>query len=329
MLKLFLEFVVKRHQIHLKRMNGQAKPWTTDPILQNYRFTNVFREYDRETRNLIRLVHKSDKLNWYEKLINIILFRLWNKAETFEGLGGPWSFSSFTSQESFMNALASALQRAETVGATNSWFTGAFMTSGLNQGLRKIEIYEQKAIDYPNFLRPLFGAAKAFLYIVYLIHKKPHQPAFIDSPEHVLELCEQVSGVGDFLSYQMFVDMTYLDWFPFSENEFVVSGPGCHMGLNFLFDDGFGNSIDPRNGYSDEELLYWLRDNQDRFFADMNLNPASVFWDRPKGDQRLNIMSLENCFCEFSKWVRLYRGQSAKLRPFQGGDRHGAALGLS
>ncbi len=42
-------FVHERHQIYLRRQAGQPKPWTANPILQQYRFTNVYRELDRVT----------------------------------------------------------------------------------------------------------------------------------------------------------------------------------------------------------------------------------------------------------------------------------------
>lgn len=39
----------ERHAIYLRRRAGRPKPWTNDPVLQNYKITNVFRELDRTT----------------------------------------------------------------------------------------------------------------------------------------------------------------------------------------------------------------------------------------------------------------------------------------
>lgn len=39
----------ERHAIYLRRRAGQPKPWTDDPVMQNYKITNVFRELDRTT----------------------------------------------------------------------------------------------------------------------------------------------------------------------------------------------------------------------------------------------------------------------------------------
>ena len=45
----FFAYARKRHEIYLKRKAGEPPPWTDDPILQQYRFTNVFRELDKTT----------------------------------------------------------------------------------------------------------------------------------------------------------------------------------------------------------------------------------------------------------------------------------------
>jgi hypothetical protein len=45
----FFAYARERHQIYLNREQGQPKPWTEEPVLQQYRFTNVFRELDKTT----------------------------------------------------------------------------------------------------------------------------------------------------------------------------------------------------------------------------------------------------------------------------------------
>jgi len=35
-------YMNERHSIWMKRNKGEQKPWTQDPILQQYKFTNVF-----------------------------------------------------------------------------------------------------------------------------------------------------------------------------------------------------------------------------------------------------------------------------------------------
>jgi 5-hmdU DNA kinase, helical domain len=43
----FVDFVAEREQVRLRRAAGQPAPWTEDPILRTYRFTNIRRRDDR------------------------------------------------------------------------------------------------------------------------------------------------------------------------------------------------------------------------------------------------------------------------------------------
>ena len=47
--KRLFAFANERHMIYRRREAGESPPWTADPILCNYRFTNVYRELDRVT----------------------------------------------------------------------------------------------------------------------------------------------------------------------------------------------------------------------------------------------------------------------------------------
>ncbi len=48
-LKRFLYWIEERHTIHLKREEGEKRPWTKDNVLRNFFFTNPFRENDKVT----------------------------------------------------------------------------------------------------------------------------------------------------------------------------------------------------------------------------------------------------------------------------------------
>ena len=46
MVELYQHMVRERHQIWLARQNGATYPWTSDPVLANRKFTNMFRVLD-------------------------------------------------------------------------------------------------------------------------------------------------------------------------------------------------------------------------------------------------------------------------------------------
>lgn len=121
--------------------------------------------------------------------------------------------------------------------------------------------------------------------------------------EEVYKVLCTVPGISAFLGYQIFVDFTYMDEFPFSENEFTVAGPGCQKGLDSIFLD--------TDGMTPEECLFWLRDNLDWLFTErlgLEWSPEKLFQDLPKYDRYMNVMSLENCMCEFSKYMKVKHG---------------------
>jgi hypothetical protein len=43
------DWIQERHRIYLEKAAGAPPPWTTDEIMQTYRFCNVFRELDKVT----------------------------------------------------------------------------------------------------------------------------------------------------------------------------------------------------------------------------------------------------------------------------------------
>ena len=48
------QFACERHRVYLRRVAGDAYPWTSDSVLLEYKFTNAFRAADRVSQYLIR-----------------------------------------------------------------------------------------------------------------------------------------------------------------------------------------------------------------------------------------------------------------------------------
>ena len=68
-LSLLYHYINERYKIHLlKDIYVQPKPWTDDPILKSFRFTNIRREHDTETKWVIEHIAKS-KLSYSSKLL--------------------------------------------------------------------------------------------------------------------------------------------------------------------------------------------------------------------------------------------------------------------
>ena len=50
----FFDYCKKREAVRIKRESGDVYPWSDDPILQNGRFLNVFREDDKVSKSIIK-----------------------------------------------------------------------------------------------------------------------------------------------------------------------------------------------------------------------------------------------------------------------------------
>ncbi|GIT32189.1 MAG: hypothetical protein Ct9H300mP2_2680 [Candidatus Neomarinimicrobiota bacterium] len=57
----FFDFCREREKIRFAREAGTPAPWTDDPILQQGRFLNVFREDDRGSKAILNFCQKLRK----------------------------------------------------------------------------------------------------------------------------------------------------------------------------------------------------------------------------------------------------------------------------
>lgn len=285
-------FIKRRYIVHLRKdVLNLSPPWTFDEVLQQFRFTNIRREHDRETKWLIKNITDNPKLCYEDKLLNCVLFRLYNKHETAELISMPIEFygeyKGHWDPEWYRSLFEAALVEDPNI----VFFTAAFHTVGMKLTLQKVTGEDYAPMRILKFMKLLLDDG----FTSKLKKCKTQEEAF--------KVITSYNGIGSFLGYQMFVDMTYVKEFPFSENEFTVAGPGCIMGLNYLFES--------RDGMTYEECLFWLRDHLDELFREelgKDWDPKKVFWDLPEEDRCFNVMSLENCFCELSKYIRAKSG---------------------
>src|SRR6266478_649284 len=77
----YWRFAVERQATFLRRLNN-IQPWTLDPILKTFKFTNAYRASDRVSQYLIREVANCGDQTPDEVFFRIILFKLFNKIDT-------------------------------------------------------------------------------------------------------------------------------------------------------------------------------------------------------------------------------------------------------
>ena len=83
--RAFFGFCREREQIRLRRERGDAPPWSEDPVFQQGRFLNIFREDDRGTKALLRFVGPS--AHDLPDLVHALFFARWcNRQTTLDSL---------------------------------------------------------------------------------------------------------------------------------------------------------------------------------------------------------------------------------------------------
>jgi hypothetical protein len=97
--------------------------------------------------------------------------------------------------------------------------------------------------------------------------------------------------IGNFMAYQMAIDLNYSPLFDFDENEFSVAGPGAIRGIRKCFD----NMGDKNN----EQIIMWMVENQEKEFKRLELNFLDL-WGR-----KLHAIDCQGLFCETDKYCRV------------------------
>ena len=83
-LRLFFELMHERQLIWKRRfIDKKERPWTENKIFQESKFTNVYRELDRNSQWQIKNILLDDKLNLKNLIWKLMVFRFFNNPETF------------------------------------------------------------------------------------------------------------------------------------------------------------------------------------------------------------------------------------------------------
>lgn len=269
----YWKFAAKRQDIFFNKINN-ITPLTSDPILVRHRFTNVYRASDRVSQYLIRNVIYKNGLNFTKNdlLLRILLFKIFNKISTWEYLESQ--VKSIT-VENFDSKLYSKLL-SEAKDAKEVIYSGAYiMTSG-----KSIFGYDFKHENHLELIRQ---------YVQNGILLESIEEA--KSMEEVYKVLLSVPTFGSFLAYQYTIDINYSTVINFSEMDFVKAGPGAKDGIKKCFID--------RGEYSDEDIIKYMCDIQERQFDLLDLDFKDL-WGR-----NLQLIDCQNLFCEVDKYSRV------------------------
>jgi hypothetical protein len=116
----FFSFMRERENVRLRKEAGDFFPWTDDPILRDFKFTNVHRHHDKTSR-VLREKFYTPKFDHEPRdiLMNAALFRYFGTWEFAEAIGWQrWDKFDF---KGIIDLAAKRLANKERV------FTGAYV----------------------------------------------------------------------------------------------------------------------------------------------------------------------------------------------------------
>ena len=293
-LEILCKWIRERYLVHLKKdVQKLPAPWSDWDIMRELRFTNVLRKHDKESKYVINSTYLNSELSIEEKILNAFVFRAYNKHETYSLVGFPRKRQLITWDE--VLAMEEKIKKKRLEHPTYCFCTSAFNTGGIKTCWGNFEDKEA-AFDKTNLVESRF----ALLWNDLIKNNVDKKILECKSAKDVGTEIRKVRGfAGEFLSFQVYVDLTYIPGFPFNEDDWAICGPGCKLGIAYLF--GNDNRSIEELDYSYDDLLYWTRDNIEKMLEDHGVNLKMLMEDLPLEQRRISLSNVENLFCEFSK----------------------------
>ena len=268
---LYWYFACERQNIFIKKLNGEPSPWTTDEILQNYKFCNSYRVNDRVSQYLLKnVIYNGKKYSNDDMLFRILLFKLFNKESTWELL--LYHFQDITlktfNKEEYSKVLEEAISNGVKI------YNDAYISCA-----NKAFGYDRKHDNHLALLDKMFNIDKMQKKI---IKCKTMKEGF--------DIIKSYPLIGNFMAYQLVTDINYSEAVNWKEDEFTVAGPGSLRGIKKCFID--------KGDLSNEDIIRYMYEHQDKEFKRLNLNFKRI------GNRPLQLIDCQNIFCELDKYCR-------------------------
>ena len=281
LVETYWKFAAERQRIYEKRVAGDLQPWTDDPILRRYKFTNVFRAVDRVSQYLIKEViyHPDASTNSKEVVFRVLLFKLFNSIPAWEVLRDAFGIPTWKcfNEQAYSKTLGDAWKKGAQI-----WNTAYI--------LNPIEQYKESSENkHPRYLR-LLNAMMSSGVTEKLQAARTYAEAY--------QVLRTYPIHGEFIAMQHLTDLNYSEVLEFDEDDFIVAGPGALDGMQKCF------GIRTDQSFAREIINLFVKDQE--IFFDQVAGAQPV---RLKGKRRLHAIDCQNLFCETDKYARLAHPQ--------------------
>jgi hypothetical protein len=313
----FFQTMFERQEVWNKRfLLKQERPWTKNPILRDYKFTNVYRELDNHSQYQIKNAIIPESSNILNLIWKIFLFRIFNQPNTFDYI------KSNAKQEHWKTGFCDW-------GKFNYKELEEYITEVRESGLNPFtEAYLVNSMACP-------GQKRDYCYtnvVVPAIHKAI--PKFISlvkvakSPYELIARLKQLPAIADFIAHELYQDLTYIeryadpkfqDFFPFNQNDYTNVGPGAEIGIRLIFPNRTTNKEKLQAIYDLRDLAKPILESFGQFkYLSWDSQKQSYFVKGNDPDGDITLHQIEMWLCEYQKYWKMKIGvgkQRSKFNP--------------
>lgn len=281
--KPLYDFMRERHEIYVRRfIEDKPWPWTTDKILQRYRFCNVYRELDTVTQWIdahIRRPYADHPNLWFM----LCVARQINWPDTLKELmdEGAWPRGTWNPARARKVMLARQA-RGEKL------YTGAYILNGQLGSKRKPGTDDKAYYTCHVVLQSAWENKDKILQAI--VEETTLQATW--------EALLSGFGWGPFTAYEVVCDLRYTRYLKRAGDKLLWAnpGPGAKRGLDWL--DGRKKKDRPDNETMIQEMR-WLHSR------------IAPEWERRfRKFPELELREIEHSLCEYDKYHRTEVGKS-------------------
>jgi len=269
----FFGWINERHAIYRRRARGAPAPWTIDPILEKYKFTNPFRENDRVTIWMREnFTNPNEDRPHGEIIFNCCLFRMVGTSEFADAHGWVREWDPDFTKNLILTRLS---EKRRT-------FTGAYIIT--NQGLKcsKAEV----VVD--RFLTPIWETQNDLAEVARTTQS-------LQALHEAMRYYKGWGG-GGFMSYEVVTDLNYTPVLHGAEDRYTWAnaGPGAVRGLNRIHGRDVKKGMSQKQANTEMQLL---------------LEEAPKYCKPHVPVRLVDMRTIEHSLCEWDKYERVRLGQ--------------------
>lgn len=301
----FFRTLFERQEIWYKRfMLKEDAPWTKDKILRDNKFTNVYRELDRNSQWQIKNVFLKETSR-KELIWKSMFFRFFNQPDFFDWVGKQKrSFSGkIPSYDEFDHKELEKLLNTYKDSGDNPFTTAYLTNTAKYPGNTRVWSFSNKIIPILHGNIPLISKTLATA----------------KSPEVIIKLLNSMPSISNFMSHEFYQDFTYaprysgMKLMKFDQDDFTNVGPGAAVGLRLIFPNI------PMKDKRQKKLIYDLRDLSKDYLKNFG-DFKYLDWDGEKyfinPDNMLTCHQIEMYLCEYQKYWKMTIGEGKQRSKF-------------